>query len=124
MSIFKPCSYTLATHIDKFLVALSSLVCHAGQMGIPLLTILANHFAVVMLILPENINRKDFCELLRVSKTPPAVFTEYHKDIILYTKLQNKSCFIELSYHLRITNAVWTIKLKHYSVSELRPTRN
>ena len=38
---------------DELPVALSSLVSHAGQMGVSLLTVAADHLAVVKLILPE-----------------------------------------------------------------------
>ena len=38
---------------DELPVALSSLVSHAGQMGVTLLTVAAHHLAVVKLILPE-----------------------------------------------------------------------
>ena len=38
---------------DELPVALSSLVSHAGQMGVSLLTVAPHHLAVVKLILPE-----------------------------------------------------------------------
>ena len=41
------------THLDEFFVALSSLVGDTGQVGVPFLTVLSNHTAVVELILSE-----------------------------------------------------------------------
>ncbi len=43
----------IETHINKFLVALSSLVHHTGQVRIPILAILADHLAIVILIISE-----------------------------------------------------------------------
>lgn len=43
-----------ATDIDEFLVTLSSLVGHAGQVGVPLLTVLAHHAAVVVGVLTQE----------------------------------------------------------------------
>ena len=43
-----------ATDIDEFLVTLSSLVGHTGQVGVPLLTVLAHHAAIVVGVLTQE----------------------------------------------------------------------
>ena len=42
------------THIDELLVTLAPLVGHTGQVGVPLLTVLAHHPAVVVRVLPQE----------------------------------------------------------------------
>lgn len=48
------CISYFPTHINEFLVTLSSLVGHAGQVGVPLLTVLAHHAAVVVGVLTQE----------------------------------------------------------------------
>lgn len=42
------------THVNQFLVALSSFVGHAGQVGVAFLAVLAHHTAVVEGVLPQE----------------------------------------------------------------------
>lgn len=42
------------TYIDQLLVALSSLVCHTGQVGVSLFTVLSYHTAVVVRVFPQE----------------------------------------------------------------------
>lgn len=47
-------SHFLNTHTDKFMVTLATFISHTGKVGVPLLTVLANHGAVIVLILPQE----------------------------------------------------------------------
>lgn len=44
----------LCSYMDQLLVTLSSLVGHAGQVGVSLLAVLAHHPAVVEGVLPQE----------------------------------------------------------------------
>lgn len=42
------------TYINKFQIALSTLISHAGQVRVPLLTVLANNATVIIRILTQE----------------------------------------------------------------------
>ena len=44
----------IGTNVDELLVALSPLVRDTGQVGVPLLAVLAHHAAVVVGVLPQE----------------------------------------------------------------------